>query len=337
MNPKMTAKDAAEFLDISLQGINKSLKTKDIEIQKSANRIYFGHESARKFFQLPVKKKTIAFQVVKGGTGKTAIGLNVALRASLYGLRVLCIDLDQQGNLTNLLGIDGEEYKCIFDALTNPQINFPDLIVNIHPGIDLIPSNLDNALLESTLILKKIRLDKVYDQRIKEVKDQYDLVVLDCPPALGANNAAAALASDLVVCVVDPDSNAIKGLLYSYQEITRLAEDNERTIPVRIVLNKFDKRTSLSHDTLEKLIRHDVFGRMLYKSYVGTNQQIPNANASQTTIFDSLKDSSAKVDIDLLTREILELDQALVRRNQEREGKGITSDDIQSGFESSLT
>lgn len=324
----MTAKDAAEFLGISLQGVHKALKSKGVDIQKSANRIYFGHESARKFFQLPVQRKTIAFQVVKGGTGKTAIGLNVALRASLYGLKVLCIDLDQQGNLTNLLGVDGEEYKCMFDALTNPQISFPKIIINVHPGVDLIPSNLDNALLESTLILKKIRLDKVYEQRIKEVSGDYDLIVLDCPPALGANNAAAALASDLVICVVDPDSNAIKGLLYSYEEITRLAEDNERSIPVRIVLNKFDKRTSLSHDTLEKLIKHEVFGKMLYKSYVGTNQQIPNANASQTTIFDSLKESSAKVDIDLLTKEILDLDHALMRRNLDKEKKEIRNEDI---------
>jgi chromosome partitioning protein len=250
---------------------------------------------------------------------------------------VLCIDIDQQGNLTNLLGIDGEEYKCMFDALTDPKISFSDLIISALPGIDLVPSNLDNALLENTLVIKKIRLDKVYEQRIKDVKDQYDLIVLDCPPALGANNAAAALASDLVVCVVDPDSNAIKGLLYSYQEITRLAEDNERTIPVKIVLNKFDKRTSLSHDTLEKLIKHEVFGPMLYKSYVGTNQQIPNASASLTSIFDSLKDSSAKVDIDLLTREILELDQALIRRNQERESKSNSAGEASDIISNSST
>ena len=321
MEPKMTAKDAADFLGVSLQAINKTLKTKDVNYKKSANRLFFGHETGRTIFNLPVERQKIAFQIVKGGTGKTAIALNFAIRASLYGLRVLCIDLDQQGNLTDLLGVDGDEQACLIDSITDPTVQFKDLIVSVLPGIDLEPSNLDNALLENTLTIKKIRLDRVYSQRIAQVENNYDLIVLDCPPALGSNNAAAALTADKVVAVVDPDRNALKGLQYTHEEVARIGSDFDQEIPIGIVLNKFDKRTSLSHDTLEMLIKHDTFGPMLYKSYVGVNQQIPNANANQETLFDTLRDSSAKMDIDLLTREILGLDEALInRKNKEKEG-----------------
>jgi chromosome partitioning protein len=320
MEPKMTAKDAADFLGVSLQAINKTLKSKEVDYRKSANRLYFGHDTARTIFDLPIERKKIAFQIVKGGTGKTAMALNFAIRASLYGLRVLCVDLDQQGNLTDLLGVDGDEHACLIDSITDPTVQFKDLIVSVLPGLDLVPSNLDNALLENTLTIKKIRLDRVYSQRIASVEEDYDIVVLDCPPALGSNNAAAALAADLVVAVVDPDRNALKGLQFTFEEVSRIGSDFDQEIPIGIVLNKFDKRTSLSHDTLEMLIKHEVFGPLLYKSYVGTNQQIPNANASLITLFDNLRDSSAKMDFDLLTREILDLDGALAMKKQKTEG-----------------
>ena len=316
MQPKMTAKDAADFLNISLQAINKNLKSKDVEFKKSANRLHFGHDASRTLFNLKIDPQIIAFQIVKGGTGKTAIALNFAIRASLYGLRVLCLDLDQQGNLTDLLGVDGEEYAPIIDCLTDDKTEITDLIINVMPGIDLIPSNLDNALLENTLLYKKLPLDKVYARQLQALKDRYDVIVLDCPPALGANNAAAVLASDLVVAVVDPDRNAVKGLKYTYEEVTRMEKQYERRVPVKIVLNKFDKRTSLSHDTLESLIKHKVFGPMLCKTYVGVNQQFPNASAMGGSIFDPIKESSAKVDIDLLTREILGLDRVISARKE---------------------
>ena len=329
MQPKMTAKDAAEFLNVSLQAVNKSLKTKELDFKKSANRIYFGHDTARSLFNLPVERKKIAFQIVKGGTGKTAITLNFALRASLYGLKVLAIDLDQQGNLTDLLGVDGDEYACLIDSVTDSRTRFKDLVISVAPGLHLVPSNLDNALLESTLTIKKIRLDKVISQKLKEVEDQYDVIVFDCPPALGSTNAAAALASDFVIAVVDPDRNALKGLKYTYEEIAKIGEDHDRKIPVHVALNKFDKRTSLSRDTLESLIKHKTFGPMFYKSYIGTSQQFPNVNAEGASIYDTIKDTTAKVDVDLLTREVLELEDALqMRRESEKTSKSAKEDEL---------
>tara|TARA_B100001248_G_C27397154_1_gene466399 strand:- start:3022 stop:4005 length:984 start_codon:yes stop_codon:yes gene_type:complete len=319
MKPIMTAKDAADFLNISQQGINKKIKAKEIPYSKSANRIFFEHEAARELFDLRLKSLVYAFQIVKGGTGKTAMALNFGLRASTYGLRVLFIDLDQQGNLTDLLGLEGDDYSCMLDVVSDEHTRLKDAIVSVMPGVDLVPSNLDNALLESTLTIKKMRLDRVYRTQIDEIKDEYDLVIIDCPPALGQSNVAAALASDVIIAPTDPDRNAIKGLSYTYNEISKVCEEYEHNLSTRIILNKFDKRTSLSHDTLESLIKHKIYGPILCKSYIGINQAFPNANAQGVSIFDGLKDSGAKTDIDLLVREVLGLDNLIKARKENLE------------------
>lgn len=101
MNPKMTAKEAAEFLGISARQVFKRLLAAELPYSKVNGAVCFGYPTARQLFRLSLKPKAISFQIVKGGTGKTSLACAVAIRANLYGLRVLCIDLDQQGNLTN--------------------------------------------------------------------------------------------------------------------------------------------------------------------------------------------------------------------------------------------
>ena len=92
MNPKMTAAEAANFLNISLPAIHKQLKVKNLKFTKSMNRIYFGHETARELFKHNFKVKVVAVQIVKGGTGKTSLVHAIAVRANLLGAKVLCID-----------------------------------------------------------------------------------------------------------------------------------------------------------------------------------------------------------------------------------------------------
>jgi chromosome partitioning protein len=85
-------------------------------------------------------------------------------------------------------------------------------------------------------------------------------------------------------------------------------EQNYKTnIPFKLVLNKFDTRTSLSHEVLSTLIKHPIYGEKLFKTYVRASQEFPNAIANSESIYDTLKNSSAKEDIDLLTVELLEI------------------------------
>lgn len=306
MESKITASEAANYLEITLQALHKQLKVKNLVFEKKQNRVFFGHETARKLFKLSFKKKIIAFQIVKGGTGKTSIAHAVAIKANLYGAKVLCIDLDQQGNLTQAFKVNSEESPIMIDVLKE-KISIEETIIRISNGLDIIPSRIENAILDNVIMLGRHALDHVYSDIIEPLKKRYDLIIIDCPPAIGQSVAAATLSSDVVISPVTPEKFCLSGLKITSQELTNIENNYHKNIPMKIVLNKFDSRTSLSHEVLSSLIKHSVYGEKLYKTYIRATQEIPNTIAKGTSIFDTLKTTSAKEDIDLLTKEILEL------------------------------
>jgi chromosome partitioning protein len=249
MKAKFTAADAASFLNITIQGVHKQLKSKNLHFEKNQNRVFFGHETSCGLFNLKFKPKTVAFQIVKGGTGKTSLAHAIAVRANLYGAKVLCIDLDQQGNLTQAFQVDAEELPVMVDVLKE-GIKLEDTIVNVSKGLDLIPSRIENAILDNVIMLGRYPLDHIYKERLQKLRKKYDLIIVDCPPALGQSVAAVALSSDVVIAPVTPEEFSLSGLKISTQEIMNLEQNYKTRIPLRLVLNKFDTRTSLSHEVL---------------------------------------------------------------------------------------
>jgi chromosome partitioning protein len=302
MEGKMTAAEAADFLGISIQAIHKQLKSRNLDFKKTQNRVYFSYKTSKELFEINFKQKALAFQIVKGGTGKTSLVYSVAVRANLYGAKVLCIDLDQQANLTQAFKINPEEMPAMIDILRD-GIKINDAIVSVGEGIDLIPSRIENAVLDNAIILGKHALVHVYKRMIDPLRENYDLIIIDCPPALGQSVAAMALAVDEVVSPVTPEKFCLSGLKITTQEVNNLEANYNTEIKMRIVVNKFDSRTSLSHEVLSTLIKHPIYGEKLYKTYIRTNQDFPNAIARGQSIFDSLKLTTAKEDIDLLTKE----------------------------------
>lgn len=323
MNPKMLAADMAQFRGISLQGIHKQLKSNNFKTEKSQNRVFFGHETSRELLQIPYKNKIVAIQIVKGGTGKSSLAHAVAVRASLYGARVLCIDLDQQGNLTEGFGFNADKTPVMVDVI-DENIPIEKAIVSIAPGIDLLPSRIENSTLDNTIMLKRLPLDRVYRDRFDSLRGKYDFIIIDCPPALGQSVAAVALATDVIVSPVTPEKYCLSGLRITSQEIINIEETYKKKIEKKIVLNKYDQRTVLSIDTMTLLLKHPTFGPMMCKSYIRLSQEFPNSTAAGASIYDTLRNTPAKEDIDLLTQELLGLDaylskSAIDRRSAETE------------------
>ena len=317
MNSKMLAIDAANFLDVSVQYVHKLLKAKKLSFEKKQNRVYFQYETSQQVFNLKVVPKIISIQIVKGGTGKTSLAHSIAIRANLYGIKVLCIDLDQQGNLTQAFRVNPEKIPIMVDIINN-NMPIETGIVTITDGLELIPSRIENAVLDSVLMLKRLPLDRVYKEKVDHLKlaRNYDLILIDCPPALGQSVAAASLSSDYIISPVTPEKFSLSGLKVTSQEIESIEQTYKKDIPLKIILNKFDSRTILSHETLSSLIKHDLFGPKLFKTYIRTSQEFPNAIAQGTSIFDQTKNNSAKEDIDLLTREILGIEPISNDQNQ---------------------
>ncbi len=304
----MTANDAANFLGVTPQYVHKILKTKNFESFKSQNRVFFGYKTSKELFGIKFKKKTISFQIVKGGTGKTSLAQSFAIRSNLYGARVLCIDLDQQGNLTQAFGVTASELPVMIDILQD-KATIEETIVSISPGLDLLPSRIENATLDNLIMLGKYSLDRVYSDILNSISKNYDIIVIDCPPALGQSVAAATLASDVIIAPLTPEQFSLSGMKVTFEEITSLNKKFGKNIDIKVVLNKFDSRTALSNEVLAALINHPIFKKLTCRSFIRISQEFPNSIFEGTNIFNSLKTTTSKEDVDLLVREILEIDQ----------------------------
>ena len=301
MNPKMTLKDAADFLGLPSRKVFKRLLDDELPYTRNAGAVCFGYPTARQLFRLSLKPKAVSFQIVKGGTGKTSLAYAVAVRANLYGLKVLCIDLDQQGNLTSSFGVDAESVPVMVDILAE-NYTFAEAITRVYPGMDLLASRMENSLLDDVIKLKYTELDKVYITPLEKLKEQYDLIVIDCPPSLGQSAAAMTLAVDQVIAPVVAESYALSGLKATQNAIQELEENYNTKIALDITINKYDSRSLDSQQA--KQILSDI------KSHVHASTAFANAVIRGESLFDTVKSNQAKRDVDQLTRAILGIEKA---------------------------
>ena len=306
MIPKMTISEAASFLGLTAQGVHKKLKTKGMIPPKIGNKFYINHLIAKQLFELKFTPQVIAMQIVKGGVGKTTLVHSIATRANLYGARVLCIDLDQQANLTRAFNVDPSNVPVMIDILDR-DYGPEDSIITVFEGLDILPSRIDNANLDNTMILKRLPIDRVYKGILDKIRNKYDLILIDCPPALGQSVSAAALAVDWIIAPVTPEEFSIDGLNVSTREFNNLEKSFGRKIRMKILLNKFDSRTKLSHDVLSSLLANEHYNSLMFKSYIRVSQEFANIIREKITIFDATRPSPEKEDIDLIAREILGL------------------------------
>jgi chromosome partitioning protein len=306
MEPKMLVTDAAETLGSTVQALHNQIKRKNLPHQKSKNRVYFSFETAKQLFGFKFPPQVFSIQIVKGGTGKTSLCLGLGVRASLYGARTLLIDLDQQGNLTKACRIKTHD-KPIMIELINQEMSIEEGIVPVYDGLDLLPSRIENALLDSNLMLKRLPLDRIYRDMIEPLKSKYDLILIDCPPALGSSVTAASLASDKVISPVTPSEFSLEGLEITGREIANIEKTFKIEVPVCPILNEFDPRTSLSHDTMRFLLSHPTYSKNLIRTVIRRSQEFENVLTKGMSIFDTLVQTTAKEDVDLLTRELLKI------------------------------
>jgi chromosome partitioning protein len=180
-------------------------------------------------------------------------------------------------------------------------------IVPVYDGLDLLPSRIENALLDSNLMLKRLPLDRIYRDMIDPLKSKYDLILIDCPPALGSSVTAASLASDKIISPVTPSEFSLEGLEITSREIANIEKTFKTLIPVCPILNEFDPRTSLSHDTMRFLLSHPTHSKNLIRTAIRRSQEFENVLTKGMSLFDSLASTTAKEDVDLLARELLKI------------------------------
>ena len=302
--PKLSIATAAEFLNVSVQYVHKLLKSKNITCPKIGNKVYITHAIARQLFDLNFSPKKIAVQIVKGGTGKTTTLENLASCANAYGARVLKIDIDPQGNSTDSNGIDPENYPVLIDILKG-EADIEDSIVNICNGLDLLPSRIENVILDNEIINSRQPIDKLFANLLQPIEKNYDFIFIDCPPTLGTSVAAASLYCDIVLAPLNPDKYSAKGLKILKKEIETLSKNFHKKIDYRVFLNKYSGKTILSEKAIVSLINDPELEGKVLNTTVQFSQEIPNINDENKNVFTVLKKSSVREDFDALTKELL--------------------------------
>lgn len=213
--------------------------------------------------------KTISIFNQKGGVGKTTSVVNLAVSLSRLNKKVLVIDFDSQANTTTGLGFDKNELeKSIYKMFYDEGDNYKDYILKSEEGPYLIAS--ENSL--SGLEVELVSLDqeerlKMLSQIIEEIKKDFDIILIDCPPSLGLLSLNALVASDSIIIPIQTEYYALEGvseLLKTYQTIKEsIKEDLEIE---GVLLCMFDKDTDLSYEVVEEVksfFKEKVFSTMI--------------------------------------------------------------------------
>lgn len=252
-------------------------------------------------FEYP--SKVISFQMLKGGVAKTTSALNMGLRASMLGAKVLFVDLDQQANLTFALGHTNENAPVWLDIFEK-KVSIDSAITTINSHIDLIPSSLNNSVLERSLINSNRNWSESVKMQLDQIKLNYDLIIIDTAPALSATNTAVTVASDLVVLPVNPDKFSILGFEKNYQELQDIKKDFKTNTQIKVLFTKFDAREKMSAEYLEAFIQK--YPDILMKSYIRVSSDAKNTLATSKSIYSTK--SAAKEDYHLATLELLQFE-----------------------------
>lgn len=248
------------------------------------------------------KHKHQMFYNVKGGTGKSTLTAQYVMRAAMMGYRVLAIDLDGQGHLTvNLDILDSHERPTIYDVLIN-DLPIAEAIMNVAPGLDLIPANLGLCNIEIPLN-NKTRREYRLSEAIAKVEDQYDLIVADTNPAASILNGSMLVAADLVnvVCATNPLS--FHGMSLVMATIEQMEQEFRRTLSIRIIPNMYDNREVISQEVLGELRAQ--FTDVCAQTVVNRSADLNEATKRRTTVWDVNSKGVAAHDIDRLTEELL--------------------------------
>ncbi|MBA2655619.1 MAG: AAA family ATPase [Tatlockia sp.] len=304
IQPKMSIAHAADFLGISGQAVHKQLKLKNIACSKLGNKLYITCEQAKDLFGINFLHKVIVGQIVKGGTGKTTTIDNVSSCVNTYGAKILKIDTDPQGNLTDACGIDAEDKPVLIDVLTD-NVKISEAIINVSQGIDIIPSRIENVILDNVIVNERMPLDHLYRDMLAPIAKNYDFIFIDCPPTMGQAVTAASLYADIILAPLNPDKFSAKGLKILKHEIDTLNKRFKTNISYKVFLNKFSGKTILSEKAIVSLINDPELEGRILQTTVQFSQEIPNITDGNKNLFSSLKNSPTRDDFDRLTRELL--------------------------------
>lgn len=227
--------------------------------------------------------RIIAIANQKGGVGKTTTAINLSACLAEKGQKVLAIDMDPQGNMTSGLGLDKDDVdKTIYDMIIGESEIETVIKKETIENLDILPSNVDLSAVEIELIDVENK-EFIVKNSVQKIRDNYDFIIIDCPPSLSLLTINAMTTADSVLVPIQCEYYALEGLSQLIHTVELVKDRLNSNLEIEgVVFTMYDARTNLSLQVVENV--KDNLQQNIYKTIIPRNIRLAEAPSYGTPI-----------------------------------------------------